>query len=82
MLLAIEPWNYPLYQVVRVAGPNLVLGNTILLKHAGICPQSRWRSSSCSATPASPEGVYTNIFLTTADVAQRDREPASCRASR
>ncbi len=39
VLLAIEPWNYPLYQVVRVAGPNLVLGNTLLLKHAGNCPQ-------------------------------------------
>ena len=33
VILAIEPWNYPLYQVVRVAGPNLVLGNAILLKH-------------------------------------------------
>ena len=38
-LLGVEPWNYPLYQVVRLAAPNLVLGNTILLKHAGICPQ-------------------------------------------
>ena len=39
VLLAIEPWNYPLYQVVRAAGPNLVLGNTILVKHAELNPQ-------------------------------------------
>jgi delta 1-pyrroline-5-carboxylate dehydrogenase len=39
VLLAIEPWNYPFYQVVRVAGPNLVLGNTVILKHAEITPQ-------------------------------------------
>jgi succinate-semialdehyde dehydrogenase/glutarate-semialdehyde dehydrogenase len=40
VLLAIEPWNYPLYQVARVAGPNLVLGNAILLKHAELNPQT------------------------------------------
>ena len=40
VLLAIEPWNFPFYQVVRVAGPNLVLGNTIMLKHADICGRS------------------------------------------
>ena len=39
-LLTVQPWNYPLYQVARIAAPNLVLGNTILLKHASTCPQS------------------------------------------
>lgn len=40
VLLGIMPWNYPYYQVARFAGPNLTLGNTIVLKHAPQCPES------------------------------------------
>src|ERR1700712_2590024 len=62
VLLAIEPWNYPFYQVVRVAGPNLVLGNTVILKHAEITPQ-------CA------EAVFTNTCLRIADVEQVIADP-------
>ena len=70
VVLAIEPWNYPLYQVVRVAGPNLVLGNTILLKHAELNPQCALALEQLFTDAGAPAGVYTNVFLRIADVEQ------------
>jgi succinate-semialdehyde dehydrogenase/glutarate-semialdehyde dehydrogenase len=70
VLLAIEPWNYPLYQAVRVAGPNLVLGNTILLKHAELNPQCALALEQLFRDAGAPEGVYTNVFLKIPDVEQ------------
>ncbi|MFE6161551.1 NAD-dependent succinate-semialdehyde dehydrogenase [Streptomyces sp. NPDC056486] len=63
VLLGVMPWNFPLYQVVRFAGPNLVLGNTVLVKHAGICPQSALALESLFRDAEAPEGVYTNLFV-------------------
>lgn len=62
VLLGVMPWNFPLYQVVRFAGPNLVVGNTILLKHAGINPQSALFLEKLFADAGIPEGGYTNLF--------------------
>jgi succinate-semialdehyde dehydrogenase/glutarate-semialdehyde dehydrogenase len=61
VILAIEPWNYPMYQAVRVAGPNLVLGNTILLKHAELNPQCALALEQLFLDAGAPEGVYTNV---------------------
>ncbi|PSM41039.1 succinate-semialdehyde dehydrogenase [Streptomyces dioscori] len=63
VLLGVMPWNFPLYQVVRFAGPNLVLGNTVLVKHAGICPQSALALETLFRDAQAPEGVYTNLFV-------------------
>ena len=68
VLLAIEPWNYPFYQVVRVAGPNLVLGNTIILKHAENVPQCALAIERLFADAGAPAGAFTNVFLRIPDV--------------
>jgi succinate-semialdehyde dehydrogenase/glutarate-semialdehyde dehydrogenase len=68
VLLGVMPWNFPLYQVVRFAGPNLVLGNTILLKHASSCPQSALALEQLFTDAGVPTGVYTNLFVRGRDV--------------
>src|SRR3954462_10197046 len=68
VILAIEPWNYPFYQVVRVAGPNLTLGNAIILKHAETVPQCALAIEQLFRDAGAPEGVYTNVFLRIPDV--------------
>jgi succinate-semialdehyde dehydrogenase/glutarate-semialdehyde dehydrogenase len=68
VLLGVMPWNFPLYQVARFAGPNLVLGNTILLKHAGNCPQSALALEQLFLDAGAPAGVYTNIFARVEEV--------------
>lgn len=68
-LLGIMPWNYPYYQVARFAAPNLVLGNTILLKHAQICPQSALAVAELFAEAGAPESVYLNLFASNEQVA-------------
>jgi succinate-semialdehyde dehydrogenase/glutarate-semialdehyde dehydrogenase len=75
VLLAIEPWNYPFYQVVRVAGPNLVLGNTVILKHAEITPQCAVAIEQLFTDAGAPAGVFTNTFLRIADVEQVIADP-------
>ncbi|WP_409331789.1 NAD-dependent succinate-semialdehyde dehydrogenase [Trujillonella humicola] len=75
VLLAIEPWNYPFYQVIRVAGPNLVLGNTVILKHAEITPQCALALEQLFADAGAPEGVFTNTFLRIEDVEQVIADP-------
>jgi succinate-semialdehyde dehydrogenase/glutarate-semialdehyde dehydrogenase len=63
-LLGIMPWNYPYYQVARFAGPNLVIGNPILLKHAPQCPESAAAMQQIFDDAGFPEGAYQNIYAT------------------
>jgi succinate-semialdehyde dehydrogenase/glutarate-semialdehyde dehydrogenase len=68
VLLGIMPWNYPYYQVARFAGPNLLLGNTILLKHASNCPESAMAQEKLFRDAGLPDGAYINLFVDSKDI--------------
>lgn len=74
-LLGIMPWNFPYYQVARFAAPNLVLGNTIILKHAEICPRSAIAIQHIMNDAGIPPGVYTNILATHDQIAEIIADP-------
>ncbi|WP_339890077.1 NAD-dependent succinate-semialdehyde dehydrogenase [uncultured Flavobacterium sp.] len=63
VLLGVEPWNFPFYQVARFAAPNIMIGNTILLKHASNVPQCAKAIEDIFKEANAPEGLYTNLFM-------------------
>jgi succinate-semialdehyde dehydrogenase/glutarate-semialdehyde dehydrogenase len=63
-LLGIMPWNFPYYQVARFAGPNLMIGNTIILKHAPQCPESALAMEQIFIDAGLPRDAYINVFAT------------------
>lgn len=75
VLLGIMPWNFPYYQVARFAAPNLLLGNTILLKHADICAKSSLLVQEIMEQAGVPVGGYQNIFATHDQVADIIADP-------
>jgi succinate-semialdehyde dehydrogenase/glutarate-semialdehyde dehydrogenase len=64
VLLSIQPWNYPYYQLARFVGPHLMSGNVMLLKHAPGVPQCAVAFEQVLKDAGIPAGVYTNLFLT------------------
>ena len=75
VLLGIMPWNYPYYQVARFAGPNLALGNTIVLKHAPQCPESAAALQQIFLDAGYPEGAYVNVYATNEQIAEAIADP-------
>ncbi|GAS90937.1 NAD-dependent succinate-semialdehyde dehydrogenase [Mycolicibacterium brisbanense] len=75
VLLGIMPWNYPYYQVARFAGPNLVVGNTIVLKHAPQCPESAELLQLIFLEAGFPQGAYIDIRATNEQVAEIIADP-------
>jgi succinate-semialdehyde dehydrogenase/glutarate-semialdehyde dehydrogenase len=63
VLFCVEPWNFPYYQLARVAGPNLMLGNTLIVKHSPNVPQCALAFEKLFMDAGAPVGVYTNVFL-------------------
>jgi succinate-semialdehyde dehydrogenase / glutarate-semialdehyde dehydrogenase len=74
-LLGIMPWNFPYYQVARLAAPNLVVGNTIILKHAPQCPESALAMEQIFHDAGLPEDAYINVFATNEQVADMIADP-------
>ena len=75
VLLGIMPWNFPYYQVAWFAGPNLTLGNTILLKHAPQCPESAAAIEEIFHDAGYPKGAYVNIYATNEQIADVIADP-------
>ncbi|UOE43922.1 NAD-dependent succinate-semialdehyde dehydrogenase [Agromyces larvae] len=75
VLLGIMPWNFPYYQVARFAGPNLVIGNTILLKHAEQCPESAAAIAEIFHDAGFPAGAYVNIYASHDQIEQVIADP-------
>ncbi len=63
VLLGVEPWNFPFYQVARFAAPNIMAGNTILVKHASIVAQCGIAIEDLFKEAGAPRGVYTNLLI-------------------
>ena len=74
-LLGIMPWNFPYYQVARFAGPNLVVGNPILLKPAPQCPESAKAIQAIYDDAGFPEGAYQTILATNDQIAEVIADP-------
>ncbi len=63
VLLGVMPWNFPFYQVVRFAAPNIMAGNSILLKHASNVPQCAQTIERIFADAGLPPSVFMNLFI-------------------
>src|SRR5690348_6513415 len=74
-VLGVMPWNYPYYQVARFAAPNLIVGNTVILKHAENCPTSALAIAQIMKDAGVPDGVYVNLFATHEQVAAMIADP-------
>jgi succinate-semialdehyde dehydrogenase/glutarate-semialdehyde dehydrogenase len=75
VLLGIMPWNFPYYQVARFAGPNLIIGNTVLLKHAPQCPESAAAMEQIFRDAGVPADAYINIYATNDQVSTLIADP-------
>ena len=67
--MAVEPWNFPYYQLIRVAAPNLAAGNPVLAKHASIVPQAAIAFEELLTAAGAPRGAWTNIFASGEQIA-------------
>ncbi len=75
VLFAVEPWNFPYYQVIRITAPQVTAGNAIVLKHAANVPQSALAMEQLFRDAGAPEGLLTNVFLSHDDAERVIADP-------
>jgi succinate-semialdehyde dehydrogenase/glutarate-semialdehyde dehydrogenase len=63
VLLSVQPWNFPFYQITRSAAPNVMAGNTMVFKHASNVPQCAQIMEDIFLEAGAPKGVYQNLFI-------------------
>jgi succinate-semialdehyde dehydrogenase/glutarate-semialdehyde dehydrogenase len=63
VIFGVEPWNFPYYQLARVAGPHLMAGNVLVVKHAGCVPQCAIAFEKLWIDAGAPAGLYTNLLI-------------------
>jgi len=63
VIFAVEPWNFPYYQLARVAGPHLMAGNVLIVKHSSIVPRCALAFEKLLLDAGAPQGLYTNLFV-------------------
>jgi len=63
VIFGVEPWNFPYYQLARVAGPHLMAGNVLVVKHAGCVPQCAIAFEKLWVEAGAPVGLYTNLLI-------------------
>ena len=70
VLVAVEPWNFPFYQIARVFAPNFIIGNPMILKDASNCPASAQAFADAVLEAGTPEGSLNNMFISYDQVAK------------
>ncbi len=75
VLLCIEPWNFPYYQIARIIAPQLSAGNTMLLKHASNVPQSAAAFEALMREAGLPDGAFTNLYATRSQIERILNDP-------
>lgn len=70
VLVAVEPWNFPFYQIARVFAPNFIIGNPMILKDASNCPTSAQAFADAVLEAGAPEESLNNMFISYDQVAK------------
>ncbi|WP_447909591.1 NAD-dependent succinate-semialdehyde dehydrogenase [Brevundimonas bullata] len=70
VLLAVEPWNFPIYQLIRVVAPAIAVGNPVLFKHASIVPRCAALFEDLCRQAGAPNGCVTNLYVSSDKIAE------------